>query len=59
MALASEKSFESIALPIVGAGSGGFNRPKAQQIMEDEFGKLDYAMDVALVVYAGKKAARA
>ena len=59
MALACEKSFESIAFPIIGAGSGRFNRQKAQQIMEDEFGKLDYAMDVTLVVYAGKKAARA
>jgi len=44
---------------IIGAGSGGFNRQEAQQIMEDEFGKLDYAMDVTLVVYAGKKAAKA
>ena len=59
MALAGEERFESIAFPIVGAGSGGFNRPKAQQIMEDEFGKLDYAMDVTLVVYAGKKTAKA
>ncbi len=59
MALACEKHFESIAFPIVGAGSGRFNRQKAQQVMEDEFGKLDYAMDVTLVVYAGKTAAKA
>ena len=59
MALASEKSFESIALPIVGAGSGGFNRQKAQQIMEDEVGKLNCHMAVTLVIYAGKKAAKA
>ena len=59
MALAGEERFESIAFPIIGAGSGGFNRQEAQQIMEDEFGKLDYPMDVTLVIYAGKKAAKA
>ncbi len=59
MALACAKSFESIAFPIIGAGSGGFNGQKAQQIMEDEFGKLNCHIAVTLVVYAGKKAAKA
>ncbi len=53
------KLFIVDAFPIIGACSGGFNRQEAQQIKEDEFGKLDYAMDVTLVVYAGKKAAKA
>ena len=43
---------------IVGAGSGGFNRQKAQQIMEDEFGKLNCHIAVTLVIYAGRKAAK-
>ena len=59
MALAGEERFESIAFPIVGAGSGGFNRQEAQQIMEDEFGKLNCHIAVTLVIYAGKKAAKA
>lgn len=49
--LADENSFQSIAFPIIGAGSGGFNREKAQAIMEDELGKLECALKVILVVY--------
>ena len=59
MTLAGEERFESIAFPIVGAGSGGFNRQKAQQIMEDEVGKLNCRIAVTLVIYAGRKAAKA
>ena len=50
MALAHEKGFHSIAFPLIGAGSGGFNQERAKAIMEDELGKLDYPLDVRLVV---------
>ena len=36
-ALSNEKGFQSIAFPLIGAGSGGFNQEQARAIMEDEF----------------------
>lgn len=51
MALAAEHGFQSIAFPLIGAGSGGFNQERAREIMEDEIGQLDYRLDVTLVIY--------
>ena len=51
MALAHEKGFQSIAFPLIGAGSGGFNQERAKAIMEDELGKIDLPMEVKLVVF--------
>jgi O-acetyl-ADP-ribose deacetylase len=51
MALAHEMGFQSIAFPLIGAGSGGFNQDRAKAIMEDELGKMDYPMEVRVVVF--------
>ena len=51
MALANEKGFQSIAFPLIGAGSGGFNQDRAKAIMEDELGKLEYPMEVRIVMF--------
>ncbi len=51
MALAHEKGFQSIAFPLIGAGSGGFNQERARAIMEDELGRMESPMDVRVVVY--------
>ena len=51
MALAHEKGFQSIAFPLIGAGSGGFNQDRALAIMEDELGKMEYPLDVRLVIF--------
>lgn len=51
MALAHEKGFQSIAFPLVGAGSGGFNQERARAIMEDEFRTIESPMEVKLVVF--------
>jgi O-acetyl-ADP-ribose deacetylase (regulator of RNase III) len=51
MALAHERGFQSIAFPLFGAGSGGFNQERAKAIMEDALGKLEYPMEVRVVVY--------
>ena len=51
MALAQEKGFNSIAFPLIGAGSGGFNQDRAKAIIEDELGKIDLPMEVRLVVF--------
>ncbi len=51
MALARDKGFQSIAFPLIGAGSGGFKQERTRAIMEDELGKIDFPMEVKLVVY--------
>ena len=39
--LAHEKGFKSIAFPLIGAGSGGFNQEQAKTLMLDELTKID------------------
>ena len=48
--LAHDKGFTSIAFPLIGAGSGGFNQEQAKALMLDELGKLDVPMTVKIVV---------
>jgi O-acetyl-ADP-ribose deacetylase (regulator of RNase III) len=55
MALAVERGFRSIAFPLIGAGSGGFNQDRARAIMEDELGKMDSPMEVRVVVFRREK----
>ena len=55
MALASEKGFKSIAFPLIGAGSGGFNQDRAKAIMEDELEKIDYPMEARIVVFKKRR----
>lgn len=47
--LAHESGFLSIAIPLIGAGSGGFNQERAKALMLDELNKLDLAMTVKIV----------
>jgi O-acetyl-ADP-ribose deacetylase (regulator of RNase III) len=54
MALAAEKGFQSIAFPLIGAGSGGFKPDRAKAIMEDALGKLVYPLEVTVVVFGRK-----
>lgn len=51
MHLAQEKGFTSIAFPLIGAGSGGFNAERARALMLDELSKVDLPMEVKLVVF--------
>jgi O-acetyl-ADP-ribose deacetylase (regulator of RNase III) len=39
--LAHEKGFTSIAFPLIGAGSGGFNQEQAKALMLAELHELD------------------
>ena len=55
MSLASEKGFKSIAFPLIGAGSGGFNQEQAKALMLDELSKLDLPITVKVVVFKGAK----
>ena len=49
--LAHQKGFKSIAFPLIGAGSGGFDQDQSKSLMLDELGKLDFAMVVKVVVF--------
>lgn len=49
--LAAEHGFKSIAFPLIGAGSGGFNKERAQRVMLDELQKLDCPLEVRVVVF--------
>lgn len=50
--LAVEKGFHSIAIPIIGAGSGGFGAPRAKALMLDELSKSGGELEVAVVEYS-------
>lgn len=59
--LVTVKSVESVSQggqqvwTVIGAGSGGFDQERAKTIMEDELGKLDYPMEVVLVIFKKKE----
>ena len=53
--IAHENGFHSIAFPLIGAGSGGFQQDKAKVLMLDELGKLDVPMLVKIVVFQKAK----
>jgi len=51
MLVAADNGFRSIAFPLIGAGSGGYNQQRAKQIMLDELAKIDASMDVLIVEF--------
>ena len=52
--LAGDSSFKSIALPIIGAGSGSFNQNEAQKLMEEAIGFTDSDLRIIIVKFEGK-----
>ena len=53
--LAHEKGFTSIAMPLVGAGSGGFNQEQTKALVLDELQEIDLPMSVKVVVFSAKR----
>ncbi|MBI3910492.1 MAG: macro domain-containing protein [Armatimonadetes bacterium] len=49
VALAEELGLRSLAFPIIGAGSGGFDSQEAERIMLDTFARLTSGIEVVLV----------
>lgn len=49
VAVAQQLGLRSVAFPIIGAGSGGFEEAAAEKIMVETFGTLEAALDVVLV----------
>lgn len=52
--VAAQNNYKRIAFPIIGAGSGGFDRNRALEIMQDELKNHDYDLDVIIVVKKGR-----
>ncbi len=49
MKIAEENGFASVAFPIIGAGSGGFDEERALAILRDELQKIETASRVIIV----------
>jgi O-acetyl-ADP-ribose deacetylase (regulator of RNase III) len=52
ISLARERGYKSIALPLIGAGSGGGKSTKVQSIIEDELTKCQFDGEARIVRYA-------
>ena len=55
MRLAKGDGFGSIAFPLIGAGSGGFNQENVKMLMLDELSKRDLQIAVKIVVFKPAK----
>lgn len=53
--LAQDQGFRSIAFPLIGAGSGGFESDRALALMLDELDKIDMPMMVKSVIFKRAK----
>lgn len=51
IALASRRGYRSIALPLIGAGSGGGDPAKVQAIIEEELQRCEFPGQVRIVRY--------
>lgn len=51
IALAEGRGFESIAFPVIGAGSGGYDEPGAAALITEEVGRYAGRVRVTLVRY--------
>jgi len=53
--LAAQHGFQSVALPVIGAGSGGFDEERAVALVAEEVGRSTVQVDVTLVRYRPQK----
>lgn len=49
--LAHRSGFSSLAMPLIGAGSGGFDQVRAKSLILNELGRLEIPVAVLVVVY--------
>ncbi len=49
--LIHDGSFNSVAFPVIGSGSGSFNEERALELMLDQFSKLDSTAETRIVRY--------
>ncbi len=55
MNIVNEESFTSVAFPIIGAGSGGFEQGKALSLMLDELNGCSSSVKVIVVIHNSEK----
>ena len=51
MQIATDQKYDSIAIPLIGAGSGGGKPSKILDMIQDELGTIDFNGDVVIVRY--------
>lgn len=51
MRIAAERGYRSIALPLIGAGTGGFNPERAQAIIAEELRGIEFDGEVRIVCF--------
>ena len=51
IAIAKEQNFQSIALPLIGAGTGGGNTEQVLALIQDELQSTNFDGEVRLVIY--------
>jgi O-acetyl-ADP-ribose deacetylase len=51
MQLVNQDQDQSVAFPVIGAGSGGFNQEKALQVVLDAFDEIETIASVLVVLY--------
>lgn len=54
MRIANEKGYASVAFPLIGAGTGGFNPDEALRLMQESLAECDFAGEVRIVRFKGK-----
>lgn len=59
VAIAQNRAYKSLALPLIGAGSGGGKAEKVQRIIEDELTKCQFDGEVRIVRYVKTRTKRA
>lgn len=55
MVIVHEQGYSTVAFPIVGAGSGGFNTDSALEIMLEQFHSIDSSVDVTVARYMKRR----
>lgn len=55
LALAQRANFHSIAFPLIGGGSGGFNQQKSKSLMLDEIQNNDSLLKIKIVIFKKAK----
>lgn len=51
MKIAEEQNFRSVAFPVIGAGTGSFNRNKALEIINEELARMNHEIEIVVVNY--------
>lgn len=51
MTIVEEQGFRSVAFPVIGTGTGAFDRDNAIRIMSEQLSRMDFTADVRIVKF--------